>query len=462
MIHQPASHAHPHRHLHHTHASPPSVLQTSTPTTITQNEKYGLFALAIVGVVVAIVAFALVMVIGLRDNWYNSGDSTLYIEPPPLLNVIGNYSFDTIYDDIAYDYTDITAVQIINAPTPYGVNSNPWLDTDGNFVHAHAGSFLPDTNGNGFWLFGETSRDTSYESRGINLYHTVDFYNWVFQGEVVTQGEFDGIVIPEDYCNISLQTCSGPWTLDQPRVLYSTTTNVYVMWLRIDNDYQNGYTHGVIATLNATLPTGPWSLIEITRPDDVPIYEFTLFNDYSEFSGEYIATYLLYTYNDTTETAFSLLTADGTESDGVIQIVEGSYNGHAMLKQNGTYYWLQTAINGWCPSALRVLVSIDPFDSTPPWTSIGNPTFDIYTYNSQPSWIYSYTDPITLDQANLLISDQWHAASSPSACTIGPLNATLPNATYLWQYVYPQPNGTLTYSPYKPNITVITATFPLL
>lgn len=57
-----------------------------------------------------------------------------------------------------------------------------WLDTQGNFVNAHAGGITLDKKSGKFFWFGERKTQEQPEGGGISVYSSDDLATWDYHG----------------------------------------------------------------------------------------------------------------------------------------------------------------------------------------------------------------------------------------------------------------------------------------
>lgn len=68
------------------------------------------------------------------------------------------------------------------ANAKYIVPGGEWLDTDGNFVNAHAGGITIGENDGKFYWFGERKTEEMPEGGGISVYSSEDLATWTYHG----------------------------------------------------------------------------------------------------------------------------------------------------------------------------------------------------------------------------------------------------------------------------------------
>ncbi len=100
----------------------------------------------------------------------------------------------------------------------------PWFDTNGNRIQAHAGCMLyfDET----FYWYGENKENIVSEYElwhwGVRLYSSKDLYNWKDEGVIVLP-QPDDIHHPMHPKN----------KMDRPHILYNDKTKKFVLWMKI-------------------------------------------------------------------------------------------------------------------------------------------------------------------------------------------------------------------------------------
>ena len=105
-----------------------------------------------------------------------------------------------------------------------------------------------------------------------------------------------------------------------------------------------------------------------------------------------------------------------------------SYNGCMTnpCLRTGTYYLITSHKTGWNPNPLIAWRSTTTSLDTANWTSLGNPTRSPTSFNSQPTYVVSYT-PSSGEPYFVYMGDDWVRCPNLDG-TEGPLV----NACYIW------------------------------
>ena len=124
----------------------------------------------------------------------------------------------------------------------------PWLDTNGNRIQAHAGCmlYIDDT----FYWYGENKEKSISEYDiwhwGVRLYSSKDLYNW----------KDEGIIMPPNLDDIT-DPMHPKSKMDRPHILYNEKTKKFVLWMKIMGD--DGIQYMTVATSDNIL--SPFKLV---------------------------------------------------------------------------------------------------------------------------------------------------------------------------------------------------------
>lgn len=173
----------------------------------------------------------------------------------------------------------------------------------------------------------------------------------------------------------------GPYVIERPKVLYNNKTRKYVMWFHLDSsNYQ--YRHAGIAT--SSDPTGPFVFIRGFQPDGIPSLDMSLYQD-SSGKAYFIRSC------DNAYVGFSELSDDFLNTTGLLSN-HSRYEGMALFQlKNLTYYIITSHLTGWNPNPLMFFRAAGSTLSDPQWVDMGNPTNDPTSFNTQPTFVVSYT-----------------------------------------------------------------------
>lgn len=269
----------------------------------------------------------------------------------------------------------------------------PWLDTNGNRIHAHGGSilFVDDT----FYWYGENKEktvvDTDIWHWGVRLYSSKDLYNWTDEG-IIMMPETEDVEDPMHYTQY----------MDRPHIIYNEMTKKFVMWMKIMNNKNMMDQYMVIATADSI--KGPFTKIDTFHPLDMSSGDFDLVVDPKTKKA------FIYFDKVHTEMICAELTDDYTN-------VTGQYSSFwhepftplvreapAFLERNGKMYLLTSATTGYLPNPTEYAVSDNYFG---PWEEKGivhENDVENLSFRSQISGIFKHPHKKDL---YIAVADRW-------------------------------------------------------
>eukprot|EP01065_Artemidia_motanka_P006625 TRINITY_DN13249_c0_g1_i1.p2 TRINITY_DN13249_c0_g1~~TRINITY_DN13249_c0_g1_i1.p2 ORF type:complete len:353 (+),score=127.68 TRINITY_DN13249_c0_g1_i1:64-1059(+) len=245
-----------------------------------------------------------------------------------------------------------------------------WNDTSGNRIESHAAGMLQAPDGRWYW-YGESKKTQSLADHGVNCYSAQELSGpWKFEGQVLHQSD---VKVPDS---------SGPFIVERPKVLYNNVTETYVMWFHLD---VAGYKYRHAGVAVSKTPAGPFKFVHGMQPDGIPSLDMSLFRD--PFDGQ---AYFIRSCNNQ-YVGISRLTSDYLNSTGVIS-THSKFEGMALFRlPNGTYYIVTSHLTGWNPNPLMLFRAEGKTLDDPQWVSLGNPTGDSTSFNSQPTYVVQHS-----------------------------------------------------------------------
>jgi hypothetical protein len=276
-----------------------------------------------------------------------------------------------------------------------------WLDVGGARIEAHAPGIVLDGVDGSYWWFGESAKTSVLTDHGVNCYHSTDLYSWTSVGQVISQA---AIVVPNR---------TGPFTIERPKVLYHRATSSYVMWFHVDTSSYDVRRVGVAVSYNIT---AGFTFVRSFQPDGFPSLDLSVYEDVRD--GEVKGAYLVRSV-DNAYVGLSRLTDDYMDTSGLCSIIPEPREGHAIFHHQSHYYMLTSHLTGWAPNAMEAFQSSGDTLCTAEWRSMGNPTNDATSFNSQPALVLPYRSTLTNDTYLIYMGDRWSAPN-------------LLNASYVW------------------------------
>lgn len=266
-------------------------------------------------------------------------------------------------------------------------NGEPWLDTDGNVIHAHGGHML---NHDGWWYwYGENRTENNY----VSCYRTKDFKSFEFRGNIITtETPTEGYRVQTD---LSLAGKNADGTihkvnLERPKVLWCERTKKFVLWCH----YENGvdYHDARCAVASSDYPDHGFVYHGSFNPFGDMARDCTLFMD-----GE--DAYFAAASRDNRDLHVWKLTKDFMSVSKLVNNLfqNESREAPAFFKKDGRYYLLTSYCTGWAPNQGK-WSSSDSIDGE--W-EINEKFGDETTFRSQPAFV------LEKDGKFIYFADRW-------------------------------------------------------
>jgi hypothetical protein len=275
----------------------------------------------------------------------------------------------------------------------------PWLDTNGNRIHAHSGSILFEDGV--FYWYGENKEHTSPGWTGnwhwgVRCYSSVDLINWEDRGLIIPPTPHDpgSPLHPERF-------------MDRPHIIKNPDTGTYVCWIKIMGE---GLTQRSTVLVADTL-LGPYEMVASDlKPLGMHAGDFDLVVDPTDGKGYY---YFERVHSE-------LICADLTPD---FLNVTGFYSTHfphpnppdvreapSYFRRGSKHYLITSGTSGYFPNPSEIAVA-DSYHG--PWTVLGDPHPDDETRTSYRSQIGSiFHHPLKKD-LYIALGDRWLPELSP-------------------------------------------------
>jgi hypothetical protein len=229
----------------------------------------------------------------------------------------------------------------LDAITP----GQPWLDTNGNRIHAHGGSVL-EVDGTFYW-YGENKERSAPGSGiwhwGVRCYSSTDLYNWTDEGLIIPPDEHD----PDSPLHPAQLA-------DRPHIVFNRETGTYVCWIKVMS--KGSVQRSTVLVADSIL--GPYEVVQTwLRPLDMSAGDFDLVVDPHDGKGYY------YFERVHSEMICADLTSDYTG-------VTGYYSTHfpqpqppfvreapAYFSRNRLHYLLTSGTTGYYPNPSEAAVA---------------------------------------------------------------------------------------------------------
>lgn len=215
-----------------------------------------------------------------------------------------------------------------------------WNDTKGSAINAHGGCIVY-SDGYYYW-FGENRNGG--KSAGISCYRSSDLYNWERLGLAVT---------PTGTMTDECRDIASGRTLERPKVIYNDKTGKWVMWIHWENGSDYGQAKSCVCIADKV--SGPYTLVDVYRPNNCDARDQTLFKD---DDGK---AYHVYSTNMNSNTNCEILADDYLTplTDYNTQLKGRKYEAASIFKVGETYYGLFSGCTGWSPNPGRYMWTTD-------------------------------------------------------------------------------------------------------
>ncbi|KXT04143.1 hypothetical protein AC578_112 [Pseudocercospora eumusae] len=284
----------------------------------------------------------------------------------------------------------LAALTIQSGASKFIVPGGKWLDTDGNFVNAHAGGIIVNQDDGKFYWFGEHKTEGEPEGGGVSVYSSDDLGTWQSHGLALEPIEGHPYIGPEHI-------------IQRPKVVWSEPAKEYHMWWHADNSTYGWLLQGLATSPNIT---GPYSFVDATAPLGNWSQDFGIFTDYK--NGK---SYALYSNGDRVEGRDVYLTSFNHDVSALESVIHrfGKYDLEAptIIQTDQSYYALMSHKTGYRPNNV---VAFRADSLAGPWSQ---PFFiaplNTRTYNSQSG--FSLRINGTKKTTYLYLGDQWDSRS---------------------------------------------------
>eukprot|EP01084_Bolivina_argentea_P148265 259241_1 len=285
------------------------------------------------------------------------------------------------------------------------INNTQWLDTDGNFIHAHGGQIFQYNNL--FYWIGTTQKvQPNYISEGINCYSSNNLMDWKFENMIfVNTSALKSPVTP-------------PFRIERPKILYNNKTSKFVMWFKLKNYASNEWNLMTVCISDTVCGHNSYQFIDAFEPDGMMADDLGLFIDDDGTTAYFVRN------ANKTFAGISILNDQYTNTTSAGIISRGPHIEAPAIFKLDTYYLLGSHLTGWKPNAQELCVTnnIQSLNNAK-WdndaTQCPNPTSSSTTYNSQTTFVLRLTDYKNDKYVFMYMGDIWH-------------NPNISKATYIW------------------------------
>ena len=280
-----------------------------------------------------------------------------------------------------------------------------WNDVNGSAINAHGGCVV--YHGEYYYWFGEQRNGN--KSEGISCYRSNDLYSWTRLSRAVTP---TGTKTDEN------RDIASGRTLERPKVVWNEATQKWVMWIHWENG--NDYGQAKCAVCTADNVEGPYTLVDVFRPNGCDSRDQTVFVDTDG------AAYHVYSTNMNSNTNCERLTADYLlpEEGFSLQLKGRRFEAASLFKVGDIYYGLFSGCTGWDPNPGRYMWTYDLMEET--WNapadfkaSDGSTGINFCidngkntSYQSQSNYVFPVPGK---DKCFIYMGDRWNSSNVQSS-----------------------------------------------
>lgn len=319
----------------------------------------------------------------------------------------------------------------------------PWHDTTGAAINAHAGGILAH-GGTNYWYgqimvegpsaFGSNARV------GVSCYSSTNLYDWNNCGVVLAVSDEPGHFL-ERGCKI-----------ERPKVIYNAKTRRFVMWFHHEIK-DLAHRNALVGVAVSDSPTGPFTFIKTFRPNanawpvnvldghktfpkpeafcefggaslpDHPdvlnlvgrdFHRGQMSRDMTLFADDDGKAYHICASEDNSTMHISELTDDYLSPSGkyLRVFINRFMEAPTVFKRNGKYYMINSGCTGWAPNPGRSAVAPSIWG---PWEELGNPFVgpeSETSFRSQPTFVLPVPGR---PNAFIYLGDRWNPSNAVEA-----------------------------------------------
>ena len=207
-------------------------------------------------------------------------------------------------------------------------------------------------------------------------------------------------------------------TLERPKVIYNERTGKWIMWIHWENG--DDYGQARVAVCTADKVEGPYSLVDVFRPNGCDSRDQTLFLDNDG------TAYHVYSTNMNSNTNCERLSDDFLTplENYSVQLKGRRYEAAAIFKAGDTYYGVFSGCTSWTPNPGRFMWTYDLMDET--WqapadfkASDGSTGINFCvdnnkntSYQSQSNYVFAIPGK---DKCFVYMGDRWNSSNIQSS-----------------------------------------------
>lgn len=215
-----------------------------------------------------------------------------------------------------------------------------WPDDRGLHIQAHGGGIIR-LDGTWYWFGEDRGRDNAPDRRQVACYSSRDLVNWTFRNQVINLAD------PESF--------GHEWVLERPKVFHNEKTGKFVMYMHIDGritpDHKSRYSVARVGVAVSDTVDGDYQYVTSFRPLGCES------RDIGQFIDDDGTAYLI--FEDRLNKGFhiSKLSEDYMTVEKDMSFLSAPIEGGAIVKHEGLYYVLGSALTGWEPNPNQYAVA---------------------------------------------------------------------------------------------------------
>jgi len=273
----------------------------------------------------------------------------------------------------------------LNAAPPTIRPGELWPDDRGRHIQAHGGGIIK--LGDTYYWFGEDrSQDNDPGKRYVACYASTDLAHWTFRRQVLQLAD------PENF---------GPkWILERPKVFFNERTKQFVMYMHIDGPMpgvEGGYALARVGVAVCDTVDGEYRYLRSFRPLGRES------RDIGQFIDDDGSAYLIFESRPTKGFFIAKLSDDYLDVEKEVCLVEAPLEGGAIVRYEGLYYVVGSALTGWAPNPNKYATATSLAGPWSEFRDLAPPATK--TYGSQSTNLVKVVG--TKTTSVLYLGDQW-------------------------------------------------------
>jgi hypothetical protein len=235
-----------------------------------------------------------------------------------------------------------------------------WPDDQGKHIQAHGGGVLKHA-GTFYWFGEDRSQENEREKRYVACYASKNLGNWTPRKRI----EFTNPEGP-----------SGRWVLERPKVYFNEKTKQFVMYFHLDDAR---YRLAKVGVATCDTVDGEYRFLKSFRPLGFES------RDIGQFIDDDGSAYLIF---EDRPNGFHIarLSEDYLTVEKDMCMIKAKVEGGAIVKHEGLYYVLGSALTGWNPNPNKYATAKTLEGPWSQWKDVAPP--EAKTNGSQSTFLF--------------------------------------------------------------------------